>query len=171
VALLGKSRSDFPRRPADGRRAVLGPGVAWREAVAAEGNRRRRSGAAHWTTVANTTAHLKSQPCWRARAVCLRTPSRIVIGAKIRVGLNDIPKSGRSLAVVRVTTRSHSPEHHAQIVCGHYGDDRSRKSDGLRHRGNRFEVSQTPGRVAIAKAPVECLLLDAVANPSRLYGL
>jgi hypothetical protein len=46
--------------------------------------------------------------------------------------------------------RLHSAEYDAQIVCGHFGDNRSRKSDGLRHRGNRFEVSQTPVRVAIA---------------------
>ena len=55
-------------------------------------------------------------------------------------------------------TRSHSAEHHAQIVCGHFGDHRSRESNGLRDRGNRFEVSQTPVRVAIAKAPVEGLI-------------
>ena len=62
----------------------------------------------------------------------------------------DLGFEGRSVAIVGATTRSHSTEHNAQIVCGHFGDDRSRKSIGLRHRGNRFEVSQTPVRVAIA---------------------
>ena len=82
----------------------------------------------------------------------------------------SISKAAVRWRVVRATTRSDPAEHHAQIVCGHFGDDRSRESIGLRHRGNRFEVSQTPVRVAIAKAPIECLLLGAVATPSRLYG-
>jgi hypothetical protein len=34
-----------------------------------------------------------------------------------------------------------------------------------RHRGNRFEVSQTPVRVAIAKAPVECLVARGRCEP------
>jgi hypothetical protein len=55
-------------------------------------------------------------------------------------------------------TRSHSTEHRAQIVCGHFGDNRTRESYGLCRRGDRFEVSQTPGWIAIAKAPVECLV-------------
>ena len=54
--------------------------------------------------------------------------------------------------------RSHSAKHHAQIVCGHFSDSRDRESDGLRNRCDRFEVSQTPGRVAIAKASVERLV-------------
>jgi hypothetical protein len=41
---------------------------------------------------------------------------------------------------------------------GHFGDNRSRESNGLRHGGNRLEVSQTPDPVAVAKAPVECLV-------------
>src|SRR5580704_11935594 len=49
--------------------------------------------------------------------------------------------------VVSAPTRSHPPEQHAEIVCGHFGDSRSRETNGLRYRGNRFEVSQTPGRV------------------------
>jgi hypothetical protein len=65
----------------------------------------------------------------------------------------------------RATPRSHSAEHHAQIVCGHLGDNRSRESHRLRHRGNRFEVSQTPVRVAIAKAPVECLVARSRCDP------
>jgi hypothetical protein len=59
---------------------------------------------------------------------------------------------------VRATTRSHSAKHHAQIVCGHLGDNWNGESDGLRHRGDRFEVSQAPGRAAIAKAPIEGLV-------------
>src|ERR1700722_6893023 len=48
-------------------------------------------------------------------------------------------KSGRSLAS-STERRSYSAEHHAQIVCGHFGDNRSRKSNEMRGRGNRFEV-------------------------------
>ena len=77
---------------------------------------------------------------------------------------------GRSLAIVRATRRSHSAEHYAQIVCGHFGDNRSRESNGLRDGGNRFEVSQTPVRVAIAWLRSNAWLLGAVANPSRMYG-
>jgi hypothetical protein len=58
-------------------------------------------------------------------------------------------ESGRSMGHPR-NDRLHSAEYDAQIVCRHFGDNRTRKSDGLRHRGNRFEVSQTPVRVAIA---------------------
>ena len=56
-------------------------------------------------------------------------------------------------------------EHHAQIVRGHLGDCRHRESDGLRDRGDRFEVSQTPGRVAIAKASVERLVARGCCEP------
>ena len=63
------------------------------------------------------------------------------------------PRAGRP-----PRTRSHSAEHHAQIVRGHFGDDWNGESDGLRHCRNRFEVSQTPVRVVIAKAPVEGLI-------------
>ena len=62
------------------------------------------------------------------------------------------------LRLVRAPSLSDPVEHHAQIVCGHRGDCRSRESDGLRDRGDRFEVSQTPGRVAIAKPSVERLV-------------
>jgi hypothetical protein len=65
---------------------------------------------------------------------------------------------------------SHPTEHDAQIVCGHFNDVRNRESNRLGYRSNRLEVSQTPGRVAIPKVPVERLMLGAVANPSRLYG-
>ena len=34
-----------------------------------------------------------------------------------------------------------------------------------RHRGNRFEVSQTPGRAAIAKAPIERLIARGRCEP------
>jgi hypothetical protein len=57
---------------------------------------------------------------------------------------------------------------HAQIVCGHFGDNRSRESDGLRRRGNRFEVSQTPVRVAIARLRSNAWLLGAVPKPSHM---
>ena len=40
-----------------------------------------------------------------------------------------------------------------------------RESNRLRHRGNRFEVSQTPVWVAIAKAPVECLVARGRCEP------
>ena len=89
--------------------------------------------------------------------------SRIVMGAKFEF-LNNILKAAVRLRVVRTTTLSHSAEHHAQIICGHFGDNRSRESNGLRDRGNRFKISQTPGRIAIAKAPVEYLIA-----PGRCY--
>jgi hypothetical protein len=92
----------------------------------------------------------------------------IVFGAKIRVFSTVPTKAAVRGPDVRATTRSHAPEHHAQIVCGHFGDNRSRESNRLRDRGNRFEVSKAPVRVAIAKTPVECLVLGAVANPSRM---
>jgi hypothetical protein len=43
-----------------------------------------------------------------------------------------------------MSARSHPAEHHAQIVCGHFGDNRNRESNGLRHSCDHFEVSQTP---------------------------
>jgi hypothetical protein len=67
--------------------------------------------------------------------------------------------------VVSEPTRSHPAEHHAQIVCGQFSDNRSRESSGLRYRDNRFKVSQTPGRVAIAKAPVERLVVRGRCEP------
>ena len=66
---------------------------------------------------------------------------------------------------VRMRARSHPAEHHAQIVCGHLGDSRSRNSDGLRDQSDGFEVSQTPGRVAIAKASVERLVARGRCEP------
>ena len=56
-----------------------------------------------------------------------------VVGAKIGV-LDNMSKSDRSLACGLRNTRSHSAKHHAQIVCRHFGDDRSRESNGLRYR-------------------------------------
>ena len=67
--------------------------------------------------------------------------------------------------VVSSATRSQSAEHHAQIVCRHFGDNRSRESNRLRHRGDRFEASQAPARVAIAKAPVERLVARGRCEP------
>src|ERR1700722_2056532 len=55
-------------------------------------------------------------------------------------------------------TRSHSTEHRTQIVCGHFGDNRSRESAGLRDRDDRFEVPESPVRIASANAPVEGLV-------------
>ncbi len=77
--------------------------------------------------------------------------------------IQDVREFGLLWAVVRLRLVSAPPlsdpvEHHAQIVCGHLSDCRNRESDGLRDRGDRFEVSQTPGRVAIAKASVERLV-------------
>jgi hypothetical protein len=72
---------------------------------------------------------------------------------------------GDADGVIGPTTRSHSPEHHAQIVCRHFGDNRSRESNRLRHRGNRLEVSQAPGWVTIAKASVECLIARGRCEP------
>ena len=62
------------------------------------------------------------------------------------------------LPLVSVPSRSDPVKHHAQIVCGHLCYCRNRESDGLRDRCDRFEVSQTPGRVAITKASVERLV-------------
>jgi hypothetical protein len=59
------------------------------------------------------------------------------------------------LVLTGVTASGGTPR---QIVCGHLGDSRNRESNGLRDRCDRFEVSQTPGRVAIAKASVERLV-------------
>src|SRR5277367_3542063 len=53
----------------------------------------------------------------------------------------------------------------AQIVCGHFGGSGNRESNGLRYRSDRFEVSQTPGRVAIAKVPVERLVARGRCEP------
>ena len=89
-------------------------------------------------------------------------PGRLAIPDQI---VNNIPHKRPFAGVVSAPTRSHPAEHHAQIVCGHFGDNRSRESNGLRHRGNRLEVSQTPGRVAIAKAPVECLVARGRCEP------
>jgi hypothetical protein len=50
---------------------------------------------------------------------------------------------------------SQPAENHAQIVCGHLGDHWLREPSGLRHRCDRFEVSQAPGRLVIANAPIE----------------
>ena len=66
---------------------------------------------------------------------------------------------------VRMRARSHPAEHYAQIVCGHFGDNRNRESNGLRHRCDHFEVSQTLGVVAIAKAPVERLVARGRCEP------
>jgi hypothetical protein len=71
---------------------------------------------------------------------------------------------------VRMRARSHPAEQHAQIVCGHLGDSRNRESNGLRRRCDRFEVSQTPGRVAIAKAPVERLVARGRCEPFAFVG-
>jgi hypothetical protein len=57
--------------------------------------------------------------------------------------LKTSPRAAVRWRVTRATTGSCSAEHHAQIVCGHFGDNRSRESNGLRHRGNCFEVPQT----------------------------
>ena len=59
-------------------------------------------------------------------------------------------------------------EYRAQIVCGHFSDNGSQESNGLRHRGDRFEVSQTPVRVAIAKALVEGLICSAPFRTLRV---
>src|SRR5208337_529960 len=73
--------------------------------------------------------------------------------------LNDHLRTfSRDEPIVRAPSRSYSTEHHTQIVCGHLDDRRNRESDGLRGRCDRCEVSQTPGRVAIAKASVERLV-------------
>jgi hypothetical protein len=53
----------------------------------------------------------------------------------------------------------------AQIVCRHFDNSGNRESNGLRYCSDRLEVSQTPGRVTIAKVAV-----GAVANPLRLHG-
>ena len=71
---------------------------------------------------------------------------------------------GRSPAARQCTVSSDPVEHDAQIVCGHLGDCRNRESNGLRDRCDRFEVSQTPGRVVIAKASVERLVARGRCN-------
>jgi hypothetical protein len=68
------------------------------------------------------------------------------------------------------TTRLHSAVHNTQIVCRHFGDNRSRESSGLRHRGNRFEVSQTRFGLRSRRLRSNAWLLGAVANLSRMYG-
>lgn len=55
-------------------------------------------------------------------------------------------------------SRSHPAEHYAQIVCWHFRDNRNREPNSLRRRCDRFEVSQTPGRIAIAKASIELMV-------------
>ena len=72
--------------------------------------------------------------------------------------VRDASARSSRLRLASAPSRSDPVEHHAQIVCGHLGDCRNRESDGLRDRCDRFEVSQTPGRVAIAKASVERLV-------------
>jgi hypothetical protein len=72
-------------------------------------------------------------------------------------------ESDRSVAYT--ATRSDSPEHHAQIVWGHIGDNRSRESTGLRRDGDHFEFSQTPVRIAIAKTSVERLIARSGSDP------
>ena len=62
------------------------------------------------------------------------------------------------LTLPSAPSRSDPVKHHAQIVCGHLGDSRKRESNGLGDRCDGFEVSQTPGRVAIAKFSVERLV-------------
>lgn len=52
-------------------------------------------------------------------------------------------ESDRSLADRYTTTRSHSPKHHAQIVCRHPRDNLTRKSEGLCRRGDRLEIPHT----------------------------
>ena len=88
-------------------------------------------------------------------------------GSSLQSSLNaddrtQVPRVLLLWAVVRLRlvrpSRSQPAEHDAQIVCGHLGDCRHRESDGLRDRRDRLEVSQTPGRVAIAKASVERLV-------------
>jgi hypothetical protein len=74
-------------------------------------------------------------------------------------------ESDRSVADRYTAIRSDSPEHHAQIVCGHFGDNRSGESGGVRRRGNQFEVSQTPVRIAIAKTRIECLVARSGGDP------
>ena len=81
------------------------------------------------------------------------------------VKANRGEKKLRSWAGRPPRTRSHSTEHHTQIVCGHFGDKRSRESNGLRHSGKRSEVWQTPLQVAIAKAPVESLVARSRRGP------
>ena len=83
----------------------------------------------------------------------------------------SIGRTAKSKArVARHETRSHSTEYHPQVVCEHFGDRRNRESDGLRDRGDRFEVSQTPGRVAIAKVSVERLVARGRCEPFAFVG-
>src|SRR5205809_553938 len=57
--------------------------------------------------------------------------------------------------IERKALRSDSPKRHAQIVCRHFNDRGDREPGRLRDCNDRLEVSQTPGRIAIAKATVE----------------
>ena len=58
--------------------------------------------------------------------------------------------------LVRAPTRSHSAEHHAQIVCGHFGDNRSRESSGLLHRATASRSRGPQVGFAIAKDARVC---------------
>jgi hypothetical protein len=79
-------------------------------------------------------------------------------------------EGGRSLAIVGATTRSHSTEHNAQIVCGHFGDDRLRESSGVRNRDDPSRSRKPQFGLRSRRLRSNAWLLGAVANPSRLYG-
>jgi hypothetical protein len=82
----------------------------------------------------------------------------------------DLGFEGRSVAIVGATTRSHSTEHNAQIVCGHFGDDRLRESSGVRNRDDPSRSRKPQFGLRSRRLRSNAWLLGAVANPSRLYG-
>ena len=83
----------------------------------------------------------------------------------------DLGFEGRSVAIVGATTRSHSTEHNAQIVRGHFGANRREESGGVRAvpaTNSRSRGPQCESRSRRLRS--NAWLLRAVANPSRMYG-
>ena len=97
---------------------------------------------------------------------CLEASHRASLNTRVREsGLGRTFLSGSFACGSPAPSRSDPVEHHAQIVCGHFGDNGSRESNGLCRRGNPWEVSQTPVRVAIAKAAVKGLVARSGSDP------
>ena len=72
--------------------------------------------------------------------------------------------------VVSMPPGSDPPEHDAQIICGHFGDGGNRESDGLRYCNDVLEISQTPGRIATAKVPIERFVARGRCEPFAFVG-
>jgi hypothetical protein len=80
------------------------------------------------------------------------------------------PSTARAICNVSTSPSSHPAKHHAQIVRRHFGDRADRESNELRYCNGVLEISQTPGRVANVKVPVERLIAGGRCQPFAFIG-